>query len=67
MMWKKGDIVSDGQNVSLDDVAGFQKDIAELTGIEIEIGINKIPFDLDKEPTCTVEEMSLLLPFIGVE
>jgi len=65
--FKKGDIVSDGQNVSLDNIIEFQKEITELTEIEIEIGINKIEFDLDKEPACTVEEMGILMPLVSVK
>jgi O-phosphoseryl-tRNA(Cys) synthetase len=62
--WKKGDIVGDEKSVSLSDAEGFTKEINELTEIELDIGINKIEFDFDKEPACTVEEMSLLLPII---
>ena len=65
--WKKGDMISDGQSVSLADMAGFTKEINELTEIEIEIGINKIKFDLEKEPTCTIEEMAILLPLLDVK
>jgi len=65
--FKKGDMVSDGQSVTLDSVAEFQEEITELTEIEIEIGINKIEFDLDKEPVCTVEEMGLLMPLVSVK
>ena len=65
--FKKGDMITDGQSVSLDNIQEFQREITELTEIEIEVGINKIDFDLDKEPSCTVEEMSLLLPLIGVK
>jgi len=65
--WKKGDMVSDGQSVTLDNVVEFQKEITELTEIEIELGINKIEFDLDKEPVCTVEEMGLLMPLVSVK
>ena len=65
--WKKGDMITDGQSVSLNNIQEFQREITELTEIEIEVGINKIDFDLDKEPSCTVEEMSLLLPLIEVK
>jgi len=65
--WNKGDMVSDGKSVSLNDMDGFMKDIKELTEIEIELGLHKIKFDLDKEPACTVEEMTLLVPLIEVE
>jgi len=65
--WKKGDMISDGKNVSLDDVVGFGKDIKELIEIEIDLGLKKIKFDLDKEPACTVEEMTVLVPLIEVE
>ena len=65
--FKKGDIISDGKNISIKDVAGFTKEANELAEIEIEIGLNKIEFDFDKEPSCTVEEMALLLPLITVK
>jgi len=65
--FKKGDMVSDGQSVSLDNIQEFQREITELTEIEIEVGINKIDFDLDKEPSCTVEEMGLLMPLVSVK
>jgi len=62
--FKKGDIISDGQNVTLNNPTEFQKEITELTEIEIEIGLNRVEFDLEKEPACTIEEMTLLLPLI---
>ena len=65
--WKKGDIVSDGKNVSLENAERFVKDMKELTEIEIDLGLKKIKFDLDKEPSCTVEEMTLLVPLIEVK
>ena len=65
--WKKGDMISDGQSVSLTDIKEFTKEINELTEIEIEIGINKIAFDLEKEAACTIEEMAILLPLLDVK
>ena len=65
--WKKGDMVSDGQSVSLTNMKEFTREINELTEIEIDIGINKIKFDLEKEPACTIEEMALLLPLMEVD
>ena len=65
--WKKGDMISDGKSVTLNDVEAFSKDLKELTEIEIDLGLHKIKFDLDKEPVCTVEEMSLLMPLIEVK
>ena len=65
--WKKGDMISDGKSVSLNDVEGFSKDMKELAEIEIDLGLHKISFDLDREPACTVEEMSLLVPLIEVK
>ncbi|MDD5048443.1 MAG: hypothetical protein PHH09_05885 [Methanoregulaceae archaeon] len=65
--WKKGDMISDGKSVTLNDVEAFSKDLRELTEIEIDLGLHKIKFDLDKEPVCTVEEMSLLMPLIEVK
>jgi len=65
--WKKGDMISDGKTVSLNDVEAFSNDMKELTEIEIDLGLHKIKFDLDKEPVCTVEEMSLLMPLIEVK
>lgn len=62
--WKKGDMITNGQTVSLINVKEFTKEINELTEIEIEIGINKIEFDLEKEPACTIEEMAILLPLL---
>jgi len=65
--WKKGDMIGDGRSVSLNDVDGFNKEINELVEIEISIGLDRIEFDLDKEPNCTVEEMGTLLPLIEVK
>jgi len=65
--WKKGDMISDGKTVSLNNVEAFSNDMKELTEIEIDLGLHKIKFDLDKEPVCTVEEMSLLMPLIEVK
>jgi len=65
--WKKGDMVSDGKSVSLKDAEGFVKDMKELTEIELDLGLKLIKFDLDKEPACTVEEMTLLVPMIEVK
>lgn len=65
--FKKNDIISDGQNITLDNVKEFQREITELTEIEIEIGINKIEFDLEREPNCTPEEMAILIPLIHVK
>lgn len=65
--WKKGDMISDGRSVSLVDIAGFTKKLNELTEIELSIDINKIKFDLEKEPACTIEEMTLLLPLMEVK
>ncbi len=65
--FKKGDIVSDGQTVDLKDATIFRKELNELLEIEVEIGLNKIEIDLEREPSCTVEEMGLLLPLIEVK
>ena len=65
--WKAGDMISDGQNVSLNDAELFMVDLRELTSIEINLGLDKIPFDLDKEPSCTVEEMGILMPLIEIK
>ena len=51
-------MVSDGQSISLTNIKEFTREINELTEIEIDIGINKIKFDLDKEPSCTIEGMA---------
>ena len=67
LKWKKGDMVSDGKSVSLNDVDGFVTYMKELTETEVNLGVNKIKFDLDKEPACTVEEMTLLVPLIEVK
>jgi len=65
--WKKGDIVSNGDSISLGNIQEFNAEMAELTEIEIDLGINKIAFDLIREPACTIKEMSLLIPLIAVE
>ena len=64
--WKKGDMVINGESVSLSNINAFTKDFNELINIEIDIKIDKIEFDLEKEPACTVEEMSVLLPIISI-
>lgn len=65
--WKKGDMITDGQSISLTNIKDFTKEINELTEIEIEIGINKITFDIEKEPACTIEEMTILLLLLDVK
>jgi len=65
--WKKGDIVSDGQSVSLTDTKAFSEELNELIEIENKLDINRIKFDFDKEPRCTIEEMRILVPLIDIE
>ena len=65
--FKKGDMVINGDSVNITDVNKFVAEINELNSIELDIGIDKVKFDLDTEPSCTVEEMSLLLPLLEVE
>ena len=58
-------MVSDGKSVSLKDAEGFVKDMKELTEIEVDLGLELILFDLDREPPLTIEEMTILLPLIS--
>jgi len=60
-------VISDGQSVFLTDVEGFTKELNELMEIELDIGINKIEFDLEKKLVCTIEEMVILLSLLDVE
>lgn len=60
-------VISDGTNVTILDITAFQKDIAELLEIELDLQKEQIIFDIEKEPKCTIEEMLLLLPLIEVE
>ena len=62
-----GKIIQTGDSVTILDIAAFQKELTELFSIEIDFQINKIIFDIEKEPNCTIEEMSLLLPLVEVE
>lgn len=62
--WKKGDIIYNKQSIVINDVDAFNNEMSDLLNIEFDIGISKIDFKFDKEPSCTIEEMSLLLPFI---
>lgn len=60
------EIIRDGDNISIGDIAAFRVELEELLKIEIDLGFDMIKFDLDKEPNFTPEEMQILLPFIEV-
>jgi len=60
----KGEIVSNGGLISFDKPKEFTKKLEEILSIEIDIGLDTIIIDFDKEPTMTIEELMILLPFI---
>lgn len=61
---KKGDIVSDGNNVSLKEPEKFTKELESILDIENDLGIKKIKFDFKEEPKIPIEEMMFIRPFI---
>ncbi len=61
---KSKEIVKEGDSIILENPEAFTNEINELTEIKISLGIPKIEYDFDKEPACTVEEMTILLPLI---
>ena len=61
----KGEIVSSGGSVSLDNPEEFTRKLEEILSIEIDIGLDTIIIDFDKEPKMTIEELMILLPFIS--
>ena len=50
--------------VTIEDPKSFSKELEEILEIEIDLGIEKINFDFDKEPSLPVDGMMILLPFI---
>lgn len=65
--WEKGDMISDGQTISLKDPEAFSKELNEIIEIEIDLKLDKIQIDLEKEPSLTIDEMLILLPFIEIK
>ena len=63
---KNGEIITDGKTVTLENISNFNKDLKALMDIKSDLNIEKIKYDLDDEPGCSIEEMGLLLPFIEV-
>jgi hypothetical protein len=65
---ENGKMVSlDGGRVKLEDSEKFQAEFKELLEIEVDFGIEKIPFDLDREPGMKIPEMNMIIPFIEVK
>jgi len=65
--WKKGDLMSLANNNNIliwEDYNAFLKDIEELQEIEIDLGISKVEFDLEKGPDTTPGEMLILIPLL---
>ena len=64
--WKKGDIVSDGQTIILEDAQTFSKAMDELLKTGIDLGLKKVKMDFDdsKIDNLSVEEIKVLLPLI---
>ena len=62
---KKGDIVQNGNNISIKDPEAFTKELEEILEIEVDFGWKKIGFDFDREPNLSVEDMMVILPFIA--
>ena len=60
-----GTFMTTGDSVMLDNPQEFTEKLEEIMSIEIELGIDKIDLDFDKEPKINIEGMMLLLPFIG--
>lgn len=62
-----GEIIQNDNNITMLDIASFQKDFGDLLKIELDLQKNQIIFDIEKEPKCTIEEMLILLPLIEVK
>jgi hypothetical protein len=60
----KGEIVSSGDSVTLENPGEFTQKLEEILSIEIDLGLDTIEIDFDNEPKLTIEEMMILLPFI---
>ena len=62
--WKKGDIIMEGDNIMLKDSKKFNEELSELLEIEVDLNFEGVKMDLEKEPSLTIDEMTILLPFI---
>jgi len=62
--WKAGDLIREGDGIRLSDPRAYLEELAELQGIEIEVSIEKIFIDFEKEPNLTAGEILPFLPFI---
>lgn len=63
----KGEVITDNGNITITDIMAFQKNLSELLEIKLKLEAEKIAFDIEEEPKCTIEEMLLLLPLIEVK
>jgi hypothetical protein len=65
---ENGKIVSiEGDRIKLEDPQKFKTELDELLAVEVDFGIEKIPFDLDREPGMKISEMNIITPFIEVK
>lgn len=64
---EKDEVIVNNEKITILDTEAFQKNLIDLLEIKIEFNGEKIKFDIEEEPKCTIEEMSLLLPLIEVE
>ena len=61
---KDGEIVQDGNAVTLENPETFTKELNEILDIEIEFEWEPLKLDLSKEPNLTIEEMTILILFV---
>ena len=57
----------DGKIIEIENMSNFNKDLKALMDIKSVLSVEKIKYNLDEEPACSIEEMGLLLSFIEVE
>ena len=63
--WKKGDVVTNGDQIEMADMMGYVESLEELQDRIVEIsGIEKIEVDFNLEPKISGEEMRLLFPIV---
>lgn len=62
--WKKGDLIHEAGGIKLDDPRAYLEALAELQGIEIDLPLEPVRIDFDKEPNMTADDILPFLPFI---
>lgn len=62
--WKAGDLIREGEGIRLANPAAYLEELAALQGIEIDVQIERVFIDFEKEPNLTAGEILPFLPFI---